>query len=163
MKYFFLFLIAVFIAGCSGDKKNQETQKRQTNPVFPGHRCLNCGMNTDQWPEWQQMLINTSGDTAFFDGARCMFMVLNDTLKRPDNIDQIIVKEYYDQFYFPADSAYYVIGSDVLGPMGNELIPFKSESAAQTFKTDHKGEDIVRFDDVDLILVKKLAGKMEMK
>jgi nitrous oxide reductase accessory protein NosL len=41
-----------------------------------------------------------------------------------------------------------VLGSDIYGPMGNELIPFKQESDAKTFNLDHRGTKVVRFRDI---------------
>lgn len=126
------------------------------------HVCLNCGMKTDQAPNWEQKITTTDGHNFYFDGARCMFRILLDSTKTPANLDQILVKDYYTLEYFDAREAYYVTGSDVLGPMGNELIPFKTEAAAKEFFKDHKGMQIIRFKDVDIALIKKLAGKMHM-
>ena len=36
-------------------------------------------------------------------------------------------------------SAHYVVGSDVTGPMGKELIPFATREAALEFSKDHGG------------------------
>ncbi len=54
------------------------------------------------------------------------------------------------------DKAYYVVGSDVLGPMGHELIPFASEKDAKTFLVDHRGQKILHFKDVTPELLDKL-------
>jgi nitrous oxide reductase accessory protein NosL len=138
-----------------GDQKSK-------NNINENHRCLNCGMLTAKYPAWEQKIIQGVGDTLWFDGARCMFKILLDTTQQNINRKDIWVKEYYDQQYIDGMTAYYVIGSDILGPMGHELIPFKSEEAAAEFLADHKGERIVRFEDVDMMLVKTLAGKMKM-
>ena len=92
-----------------------------------------------------------------------MFKVLLDSAVAPKQINQILVKDYYRLEYSDGKNAFYVIGSDVLGPMGNELIPFTEKNAAEEFLTDHKGEKIVMFDEVDMPLIMKLAGKMKMK
>jgi len=59
----------------------------------------------------------------------------NDLTK--DKIADIIITDYYSQKPIDAKKAYYVIGSDVNGPMGEELIPFKTEDEAKTFLQDH--------------------------
>ena len=43
---------------------------------------------------------------------------------------------------------FYVIKSDIYGPMGHELIPFEYEADAKTFKVDHRGKMIVKFEDI---------------
>ena len=55
-----------------------------------------------------------------------------------------------------AQSALYVIGSDVLGPMGHELLPFKDKEAAQEFLEDHKGKALIRFQEVTPALIESL-------
>ena len=43
------------------------------------------------------------------------------------------------------------------GPeMGHELIPLASGKAAQEFMKDHKGNHILRFDQIDLVLLNRL-------
>jgi copper chaperone NosL len=53
-----------------------------------------------------------------------------------------------------ARDAFYVIGSEVLGPMGHELLPLETREDAEEFKRDHGGKQILRFEDVtrDLLL-----------
>ena len=55
-----------------------------------------------------------------------------------------------------AGSAFFVVGSDVYGPMGKELIPFISRADAEAFKKDHKGNRILRFEDIKPGVIKKL-------
>ena len=55
-----------------------------------------------------------------------------------------------------AEDAFFVIGSDVYGPMGHELIPFASKAAAEEFLKDHKGRRIVQFETVKPAMIKKL-------
>ena len=70
--------------------------------------------------------------------------------------DQIYVSDYYKLHKIDAKSAFFVIGSNVLGPMGNELIPFENEEDALTFAKDHFGKKIVKFDEITPLLVDKL-------
>ncbi|MEW8381482.1 MAG: nitrous oxide reductase accessory protein NosL [Candidatus Thiodiazotropha taylori] len=42
-----------------------------------------------------------------------------------------------------------MIGSDVLGPMGHELIPLESQADAEEFLKDHQGVAILKFDQVE--------------
>jgi nitrous oxide reductase accessory protein NosL len=63
-------------------------------------------------------------------------------------IAAVFVTDYYAVELTDAHEAFYVIGSDVLGPMGHELIPFKDEASAKEFQEDHKGTRILRFKEV---------------
>ena len=55
-----------------------------------------------------------------------------------------------------ARSAFYVIGSDVLGPMGHELLPFEELEAAEEFLEDHEGKTILRFEEVTPAIIESL-------
>ncbi|HEY5521666.1 MAG TPA: nitrous oxide reductase accessory protein NosL, partial [Desulfuromonadaceae bacterium] len=68
--------------------------------------------------------------------------------KNQADIVALTVKEYYSLAAIDARSAFFVVGSDVNGPMGSELIPFRSEKDALSFKTDHKGKRILRFKEI---------------
>ena len=51
-----------------------------------------------------------------------------------------------------------MIGSDVLGPMGHELVPLATRADAEDFVKDHKGRRILRFDDVTAEVLAQLDG-----
>jgi len=59
-----------------------------------------------------------------------------------------------------ARQAWYVIGSDVLGPMGHELVPFATLEDADAFLHDHAAKRILPFGDVTQELLLDLdAGR----
>ncbi len=85
-----------------------------------------CGMFVAKYPEWIASVLNKDGHTHHFDGAKDLFKYLQDLPKwAPDhNIEEIKsigVTEYYGLTLIDSREAYYVIGSDVLGPIGHEL------------------------------------------
>ena len=55
--------------------------------------------------------------------------------------------------------AYYVVGSVVFGPMGQEFFPFSEESAAREFMQENSGKEIVRFDQINPESLKELLKK----
>jgi nitrous oxide reductase accessory protein NosL len=71
-------------------------------------------------------------------------------------VSKILVTDYYSQKAIDGEKAFYVTGSDVLGPMGNELIPFENESDAKTFLADHNGKKIVKFEKISQKEVRSL-------
>ena len=73
-----------------------------------------------------------------------------------DDIRAVYFTEYYDLKLIKGKAAFFVIGSDVLGPMGKELIPLANEADAKEFMRDHKGSKILHFDEVTAELIKGL-------
>ena len=76
--------------------------------------------------------------------------------KKQTDIETLQVTDYYDLTPVNGYEAFYVLGSDVYGPMGRELIPFAKEEAAKEFLKDHKGKSIVKFKEVTPALIKTL-------
>ena len=118
-----------------------------------GDRCPVCGMFVAKYPDWTAGIVYRDGAKVFFDGPKDMFKYfLNLSKYAPEKSDgdiaAVYVTEYYDMNLIDASKAFFVIGSDIFGPMGRELIPFKDQTDAEMFKKDHKGERIVRFDQV---------------
>ncbi len=119
----------------------------------PKDTCPVCGMFVAKYPHWTATLLYRDGHAHHFDGAKDLFKYLFDIPKwapgrKAEDITAIAVTEYYGLARIPARDAWFVIGSDVLGPMGHELIPLASEADAQEFLRDHGGQCILRFDDV---------------
>lgn len=122
-------------------------------PEMPGKkdRCPVCGMFVAPYPDWIATLVFNDGEQLFFDGSKDMFIYYyslpnaNDARTRAD-IDGIYVTEYYSTRLLPIEAVFLVLGSDVYGPMGHELVPVAGEAAAKTFLRDHNGEKIITFE-----------------
>jgi nitrous oxide reductase accessory protein NosL len=133
----------------------------------PTDTCPVCGMFVAKYPEWIATVLYKDGHAHHFDGAKDMFKYLHDLPRwapghEADNISAIGVTEYYGLTRIDARNAWYVIGSDLLGPMGHELIPLASRADAEEFLRDHKGRRILRFDEVTGELPGKLdAGELD--
>lgn len=118
-------------------------------PRQPGEhdRCPVCGMLVQPHSEWIAQAILADGSAYFFDGSRDLFKYL---LSRRDG-DELVatfVTSYYDLLPIAATEAFFVVGSDVRGPMGAELVPHPSREAAEEFQRDHGGERIVLYEEV---------------
>lgn len=117
---------------------------------MPDHtdRCPVCGMFVAPYPEWIATIVHNDGEQLFFDGCKDMFRYL---FKHQDDqltAAMIYVTDYYTTQLVPVADAFFVIGSDVYGPMGHELVPIVGRSQAETFSRDHQGQEILTFDEV---------------
>ena len=77
-------------------------------------------------------------------------------MAQKSKLSKVLVTDYYTQKTIDGTKAYYVIKSDVYGPMGHELIPFESLEDAKAFKKDHFAKKIVKFNELTQIEVDKL-------
>jgi nitrous oxide reductase accessory protein NosL len=127
----------------------------------PKNKCPVCGMFVAKYPDFAAQVQFRDGATFHFDGAKDMFKYyLNLSRYAPDrkpaDISALFVTSYYDLAMIDGFSAYYVVGSDLFGPMGRELIPFASESEARDFLKDHNGKTVIRFRDVTPAILRPL-------
>ena len=119
----------------------------------PKDLCPVCGMIVSKYPNWVAVVTWKDGHAHFFDGAKDLFKFLNDLRKyapghRREDIAGIYVTDFYNLERIDARRALFVVGSDVLGPMGHELVPLASRADAEDFLKDHKGKRIIAFDRV---------------
>ena len=134
---------------------------------LPGDACPVCGMRVARYPDWIATVLYRDGHAHHFDGAKDLFKYLFDLPRyapghAAEDMVAIGVTEYYGLSRIDARAAWYVIGSDVLGPMGFELIPLASAEEAGEFLRDHSGLRILRFDEVTPALLQALdAGRPE--
>ena len=77
-------------------------------------------------------------------------------VKNPSDIDTIYVNDYYGLTPVDGFKAVYVIGSNIFGPMGRELIPFEKEADAKEFMKDHRGQSMLKFTEVTADVLKNL-------
>ncbi|QOY52868.1 nitrous oxide reductase accessory protein NosL [Candidatus Sulfurimonas baltica] len=134
-------------------KKFDDLEKiANTIKVTKDEKCPICGMFVYKYPKWAAQIFY--GDSHLsFDGIKDMMKYY---FKHKDSVSKILVTDYYSQKAIDGAEAYYVIGSDVYGPMGDEIIPFKNESEAKTFNIDHKGFKVLNFIDINKEEVDKL-------
>lgn len=94
-------------------------------------RCENCGMKLEAPSAWNAEL-RVGGATKRYDTPRCALAARLGTSSR------IRVQEFYDRTWRDGVDVRFVSGSDVLGPMGEDLVPV-DPARAQKFVTDHGG------------------------
>lgn len=137
--------------GSSG--KDTKAKKAEKIVVPEGAKCPVCGMLVGKNPNWAAMIEIQGGENLYFDGVKDMMKYY---FQKGKGFDKIFVTDYYKLHKIYAKSAFFVLGSNVLGPMGDELIPFDSESAAKTFAKDHGGKSVLKFDEIQESVIEGL-------
>jgi nitrous oxide reductase accessory protein NosL len=138
---------------------------RAASPVLPKptprDKCPVCGMFVAKYPDFAAQVTFYDGAVFYFDGVKDMmkFYFRLDRYspgRKQADITAIHVTDYYRVTPIDGFRAYYVIGGDVYGPMGQELIPFEKEAEAGEFLKDHRGERILTFRDITPDVIKGL-------
>ena len=151
---FFLAVSFLLVAGAwAGDPIPLKPTSKDKCPV--------CGMFVYKYPDWVSQAVFRDGSRIYFDGVKDLlkfyFKVPHyQPGKSRGEITVLYVTDYYSLESIEGTRAYYVIGSDVFGPMGKELIPFGKEAEAREFLKDHKGKRMLRFQEVTPEILKTL-------
>jgi nitrous oxide reductase accessory protein NosL len=124
-------------------------------------KCPVCGMFVARYPEWVAAVEFADGSRAVFDGAKDLFRFLAEPGKflpgrSAADVKAVLVTDYYAVKAVDGRAAFFVLGSDVLGPMGRELVPFGAEADAREFLADHRGTRVLRFAEVSPAVLKEL-------
>lgn len=124
-------------------------------------KCPVCGMFVAKYPDFLAEILFMDGPSAFFDGTKDMFkyyfnLKKYQPSKKLSDIDSIYVTDYYHLTLIDGLSAYYVLGSNIYGPMGRELIPFEKEADAKEFMKDHQGKSVLKFKEITDTVIKTL-------
>jgi nitrous oxide reductase accessory protein NosL len=163
LKEKYLQAVALYLWSVKTQKYTNEQKLNIT--INKKDKCPVCGMFIYKYPNWASFIYYKDGDKlkyVAFDCVKDMMKFYFEPSKWGDykgiksKITKIIVRDYYTLKPILAKNAWYVIGSDVYSPMGNDLIPFETKKAAKNFMIDHKGKKILRFNEITKSIVYEL-------
>ena len=130
-------------------------QGTAVTPAVPGadDRCPVCGMAVQPHQDWLTQVRFDDGSTLFFEGPKDMFRYLHSPHsyardKAELEIVATFVTTWGDQRTIPLERAWFVIGSDVKGPAGEELVALGSIEEANKFIIEHGGTRLCEAGDV---------------
>ncbi len=108
-------------------------------------RCKNCGMKIDPASSWRADLID--GETLIsFDTPRCAFTSWRSGKTHATDIRAL---DYYDRQWRKGAELKFVLGGDVIGPMGPDLVPVDPQRAPK-FIEDHAADRAVATSEVTM-------------
>lgn len=117
-------------------------------------RCAQCGMRVDLAPEFRAGAVDGQGEPVHFDAPKCLFRWLASDAGA--GARDAWAMDWYGQARQPVEALRFVVGSDVVGPMGHDLVPVLGDEAARKFLRDHDGDRVVTAGDVDAALLRGL-------
>lgn len=114
-------------------------------PIAKSERCPVCGMYPAQFPQWHAQIVFKDGSHTSFDSAAELFRFLEDMTKYDKkhvaaDIGKIFVPAYNKGAWLDARQAFFVAGSKVQGPMGNDLPAFARKDEAILFSQKSGGK-----------------------
>lgn len=114
-------------------------------------------MYADTNAAWTAGATSRSGDEEQFDSPKCMLRWRLSDAGR--GAREVWVTEYYSQSRTPAADVLFVEGSDVVGPMGKDMVPVKGREEAERFRREHHGRRVLSLDRIDAAALRALDAE----
>jgi nitrous oxide reductase accessory protein NosL len=118
-------------------------------------RCKHCGMRIDPASAWRADLVGEDGKITSFDTPRC---ALQSWRSGTTPAKTIRVQEYYDRQTRDGNDLRFVVGGDVVGPMGPDLVPVDPARSSK-FIQDHGADRALRLDEITTQVLSGIGGK----
>ncbi len=162
--YWILFAIMFYISACQQNTSteqhtHQSSKEEVTENTAENFDCGNCGMPSNEFPQFHAKIQSKDQKTVWFCSTRCMFIGALKPGSPYEGASQRQVMDYYENKFIDAESAIYVMGSDVPGPMGADLIPHKDQQAAEEFMKEHQGKKMLKASEVNKEIIKEMMMK----
>ena len=130
--------------------KKRLAGKKIVPPVDLKDECVVCHMYPSRYPRFRSQVSDPAGRIDHFCSTHCLFVWLDSaqdhaTFERSSAM--IWVTDFISGRWISARTAYYVVGSRTMGPMGGEAIAFDRRSQAQEFAAANGGQ-VVAFHQV---------------
>jgi hypothetical protein len=118
-------------------------------------RCAFCGMRISRDSHWAAGATAGDGHVVAFDTPGCLFRYRFSP--RGTGLRDAWITEYYGRAgaRTPAGSVRFVVGSDVVGPMGPDLVPV-DRARVDAFVRDHHAREAFDYDAVNADVVSRL-------
>jgi len=125
---------------------------------------LICGIQPYKNPRWMSELELTNGKKLHFASVKCMMLFYYkntkwhdlgyDKMPTKDNdfVKELRVQDYKSLKVVDAKEAYYVYGSHLMSPKGDDLVPFKYEKDAENFSKQNGGHKVLTWKNFKLNL-----------
>ncbi len=144
--------LALEIIGCSLIKPHQ----------IEDHKiCPLCGMYPARYLTFQCQIVFSDGSYEAFDSPAglLVYLMFSDktgiTSERPT---KIFFRNYLDGAWIEAKNTIFVVGTEIMGPMGLDFLPVKSGVNAEQLKSEAQGALVIHFNQVDRQFLTKAAS-----
>ncbi len=129
--------------------------------IGPSDRCPVCAMFPVRHPRTAAAMTLKNGDTFYFCSNGCLLRAwLRPTVYLGlacQAIDRMVVLDYFSGRSIEAHTAFWVAGSDVVGPMGPALIALVDATGLATFKKRHGATFVFSLDQLDDALWQRIS------
>ena len=151
----------------SSDAKPFKVEKIYFLTYDKNTTCLVRKFKVYKEPRWVSKISVRNGKTVYFSSPKSMFEFyfrpgkwFEVGVKSERDFSDIVVTDYATSKPINAETAYYVYGSNVTSPAGDDLVPFATKEAADKFSKEHNGHRVMSFEKVSDALIRLINGRV---
>ncbi|MDD2652151.1 MAG: nitrous oxide reductase accessory protein NosL [Sulfurimonas sp.] len=118
-------------------------------------------------PQWVSKIELTNGKKLFFSSPKSMIEFYHQPgrwydigVKSEDDFKELLVTDYNTLKPIDAKGAFYVYGSSITSPAGDDLVPFASYEDAKTFAQKNNGKRVLSFKEIKESLIRLLNNRI---
>ena len=131
--------------------------------IGPEDRCPVCGMHVARYPKFNCACQVADRRTFYFCDTVCLVRAwLNPATllgMEPSQLRRTVVRDYFTGRQIDGQKAFYIAGSDVIGPMGPTLVPLQAKNHIDSFRKRHGGRAVLRLQDMTESVWSQVFGK----
>ncbi len=160
-------VMSLFCFGESYIDKPLKVEKVYTLDYEKNATCLVRHFSISKDPKWAAKIVTKGGKSVYFSSPKSMFEFYHRPgkwfevgVKSEKGFDQIVARDFITDKPIDAKSAFYVYGSSITSPAGDDLVVIGSKDAADKFAKEHNGKRVMKFDEVSDALIRLLNGRI---
>lgn len=120
-----------------------------------------------KYPKWVSKIELTNGKKVFFSSPKSMMEFYHRPGKYSDigvksesDFKDILVTDFKTLEPIEARGAFFVYGSKIISPAGDDLVPFATYKDAKEFSQKYRGRRILNFKELKNSLIRLLNGRI---
>ncbi len=130
-------------------------------------RCLIRQVMVSQYPQWVAKVVTIQNKSVYLSSPKSMFEYIFAASHWPElgaltinDMKSIEVTDFKTGEAIDAKTAYYVYGSNITSPGGDDLVPFANKADAEAFMKRHNGKRVLRFSKISIALINLINGRI---
>ncbi len=168
MRYLLIaFVLFSGLLSANTDLKPFNVEKKYFLTYDKNTSCLVRHLKVYKAPNWVAKIKVRNGKVVYFSSPKSMFEFYfrpgkwhEVGVKSERDFSEIVVTDYETGKPVNAETSYYVYGSNVTSPAGDDLVPFATKEAAEKFSKTHHGARVMPFEKVSDALIRLINGRI---
>ncbi len=160
-------LLLTGFASADTEAKPFKVEKKYFLTFDKNTSCLVRHIKVYKEPKWVAKIEVRNGKTVYFSSPKSMFEFYNRPgkwfdvgVKSERDFSEIVVTDYETLKPINAETAFFVYGSRVTSPSGDDLVALGTKEAAEKFAKTYSGKRVFKFDEVSDALIRLLNGRI---